>query len=99
MQSINLFLRITIRILFIIHFLSANLVYAEAKQSINIAYLTQDQKVPPPLSNLDAFIPNKGVLGAELAIDDNNTTGQFTGQQFVLKKIHRAAGWRCCRYL
>jgi ABC transporter substrate binding protein (PQQ-dependent alcohol dehydrogenase system) len=57
----------------------------KAKQAINIAYLTQEQNVPPPLSNLDSFIKNKGVIGAELGIDDNNTTGEFTGQQFNLK--------------
>jgi ABC transporter substrate binding protein (PQQ-dependent alcohol dehydrogenase system) len=50
-----------------------------------IAYLTQEQEVPPPLSNLDPFIKDKGLPGAELAIEDNNTTGQFTGQQFSLK--------------
>jgi ABC transporter substrate binding protein (PQQ-dependent alcohol dehydrogenase system) len=62
-------------------------VAATAKQGINIAYLTQEQNIPPPLSNLDAFIKNKGEIGAELGIDDNNTTGEFTGQQFNLKKI------------
>ncbi|WP_333873378.1 ABC transporter substrate-binding protein [Methylobacter sp.] len=87
MRSINLFLRVTLKFLFIIHLLSANLVYAEAKQTVNIAYFTQEQKVPPPLSNLDVFIKDKGVFGAQLAIDDNNTTGQFTKQQFVLKKF------------
>ncbi len=87
MRPINLFLQKTFKILFVIHLLSAGLVYAEAKQTVNIAYLTQELKAPPPLSNLDAFIQDKGVLGAVLAIDDNNTTGQFTGQQFVLKKF------------
>ena len=87
MRPINLFLQITIKLLLGMHLLGAGLVYAEAKQAIKIAYLTQEQKVPPPLSNLDAFIKDKGVLGAELAIADNNTTGQFTGQQFVLKKF------------
>lgn len=52
---------------------------------VSIAYLAQEQDAPPPLSNLDPFIQNKGLPGAELAIEDNNTTGQFTGQQFVLK--------------
>jgi ABC transporter substrate binding protein (PQQ-dependent alcohol dehydrogenase system) len=80
-------LRIIIKILFIIQLLTASLVYAEAKQTVNIAYLAQEQKALPPLSNLDPFIENKGVLGAELAIGDNNTTGQFTGQKFVLKKF------------
>ena len=58
-----------------------------AKQLINIAYLSQEQAVPPVLSNLDPFIADKGLLGSELAINDNNTTGQFTGQSFVLNKF------------
>jgi ABC transporter substrate binding protein (PQQ-dependent alcohol dehydrogenase system) len=52
---------------------------------VPIAYLTQEQEVPPPLSNPDPFIKDKGLPGAELAIEDNNTTGQFTGQAFTLK--------------
>lgn len=39
------------------------------------------------MSNLDPFIQDKGELGAELAIDDNNTTGQFTGQLYKLNKV------------
>lgn len=58
-----------------------------AKQIINIAFLSQEQVVPPALSNLDPFIQNKGLLGSEQAISDNNTTGQFTNQQFVLHKF------------
>ncbi|MEC4747824.1 ABC transporter substrate-binding protein [Methylomicrobium sp. Wu6] len=60
--------------------------FAKAKPTpVPIAYLTQEQEAPPPLSNPDPFIKDKGLPGAELAIEDNNTTGQFTGQQFVLK--------------
>jgi ABC transporter substrate binding protein (PQQ-dependent alcohol dehydrogenase system) len=70
-----------------IQLVSVELVYAKAKQTINIAYLSQEQKVPPPLSNLDAFIKNKGVGGAELGIDDDNTTGEFTGQHYQLSKF------------
>lgn len=58
-----------------------------AKQLVKIAYFTQQQNPPAALSNLDPFIVDKGVIGAELAISDNNTTGQFTGQQYVLQKI------------
>jgi len=87
MPSTKLFLQITVNVLFIIQFLTVGHVYAKTKQTINIAYLTQEQNVPPSLSNLDSFIKNKGVVGAELAINDNNTTGQFTGQQFTLKKF------------
>ncbi|MEQ1557377.1 MAG: ABC transporter substrate-binding protein [Methyloglobulus sp.] len=60
-------------------------VFAKGKQVINIAYLMQTQKVRPPLSSLDPIIENKGVLGAELAIEDNNTTGEYTRQAFILK--------------
>ncbi len=58
---------------------------AENNQVIDIAYLTQEKTPPPQLSNLDVFIKNKGIFGAQLAISDNNTTGQFTHQQFRLK--------------
>lgn len=61
--------------------------YAESIQTIKISYITQEQKIPAALSNLDAFIQNKGMLGAKIAIDDNNTTGQFTGQEFELNTI------------
>ena len=87
MRSINLAIRIIVNILLILQLFSVSFVYAKAKQAINIAYLTQEQNVPPPLSNLDPFIKNKGIIGAELGIDDNNTTGEFTGQQFNLKKF------------
>ncbi len=53
-------------------------------QEIHIAYLSQVQTPPAALSNLDVFIPNKGEPGAQLAITDNNTTGQFTQQNFIL---------------
>jgi ABC transporter substrate binding protein (PQQ-dependent alcohol dehydrogenase system) len=62
-------------------------VYAAAKQVVTVAYLAQEQQTPPLLSNLDPFVKNKGLPGAELAIKDNNTTGQFTGQEFVLNKF------------
>ena len=87
MQSINLPVRIIIYFLLIIPLFNVGLVHAKAKQSINIAYLTQELIEPPPLSNLDPFIKNKGVIGAELGVNDNNTTGEFTGQQFNLKKF------------
>lgn len=62
--------------------------FAKVKTTtVPIAYLTQEQEAPPPLSNLDPFIKDKGLPGAELAIEDNNTTGQFTGQQFVFKSF------------
>lgn len=35
----------------------------------------------------DPLLPKEGIQGAELGINDNNTTGQFTGQSFDLKKV------------
>lgn len=62
-------------------------VYAVHKQEINITYFTQQLKIPAALSNLDAFIVDKGLQGALLAIKDNNTTGQFTGHQYILNAV------------
>jgi len=77
------------RILFFVFFNISgfNSVQADNKVMINIAYLTQQQKIPAALSNLDPFITDKGLQGAILGIKDNNTTGQFTGQEHVLKQI------------
>ena len=72
--------------LFLMALCSTCNVYADQKQLVKIAYLSQEREVPAALSNLDAFIQNKGQLGAELAVSDNNTTGQFTGQQYELKE-------------
>jgi ABC transporter substrate binding protein (PQQ-dependent alcohol dehydrogenase system) len=62
-------------------------VFASNQQIIDIAYLTQEQALPPVLSNLDPFIKDKGLPGARLAIVDNNTTGEFTGQKFKLTEF------------
>ena len=37
-----------------------------------------------PVSPLDPELDDEGVQGARLAIEDNNATGQFLGQEFVL---------------
>ncbi|MCK5728192.1 MAG: ABC transporter substrate-binding protein [Methylococcales bacterium] len=60
---------------------------AKTKQIIKIAYFSQERVVPAALSNLDPFIQNKGVMGAKIALEENNTTGKFTGQQYQLTKI------------
>jgi ABC transporter substrate binding protein (PQQ-dependent alcohol dehydrogenase system) len=59
-----------------------------AVQLIDIAYFSQLQNPPTEtLSNLDPFVAEKGSEGAELAIKDNNTTGEFTHQKFALHKF------------
>ena len=54
--------------------------------TVEIAYLTQVVERAPPLSLLDTLPADEGLLGARLGIDDNNTTGSFTQQKFVLSE-------------
>ena len=52
---------------------------------IKIGYLRQSG-ARTAVSLLDIPATNDGVAGAKLAIDDNNTTGQFLNQHFVLEE-------------
>lgn len=54
---------------------------------INIVLVRELHDRPPPLSLLDIPPPDEGTAGAKLAIQDNNTTGRFTKQEFVLDVI------------
>jgi ABC transporter substrate binding protein (PQQ-dependent alcohol dehydrogenase system) len=54
---------------------------------IPIAYLTQQVKGLPPLSLVDQPTTDNGLMGARLGIEDNNTTGRFTKQNFVLDAV------------
>lgn len=58
-----------------------------AMETVGIGYLGRERQSPviPPYFDPDAR--DRGVQGARLAIKDNNTTGQFTRQQFVLKDV------------
>jgi ABC transporter substrate binding protein (PQQ-dependent alcohol dehydrogenase system) len=51
---------------------------------IEIGYLRLDRQ-QLTLSLIDLPAEDAGLAGARLAIDDNNTTGQFTRQRFVLE--------------
>lgn len=55
--------------------------------TLEVLFFTQAREVLPALSNLDPVITDPGLQGARLAIVDNNTTGHFTQQQFVLKEV------------
>lgn len=44
----------------------------------------------PPLSLLDLPPPDEGVAGAKLAVADNNTTGRFLNQEFILDTVQSA---------
>jgi ABC transporter substrate binding protein (PQQ-dependent alcohol dehydrogenase system) len=50
---------------------------------IRIGYLRANEP-KARLSLMDVPADNNGIAGAELAIDDNNTTGRFVGQRYTL---------------
>ena len=91
MRSTKLFFRLTLASFIVMQLVVSNSLFAKTTQKrdlgIKIAYLMQTPKVYPPLSNLDPVIENKGVMGAELAIEDNNTTGAYTKQTFSLERF------------
>jgi ABC transporter substrate binding protein (PQQ-dependent alcohol dehydrogenase system) len=67
------------------------LALAQAPAEITIGYLHR----PPAksaISLLEVPAPNDGVAGAELAIEDNNTTGKFLGQHNALAPMELREG-------
>lgn len=79
-------------IIFILVSVAINPLVAAERQSIRITFLYQEKTPQPALSHLDPFIKDLGIQGARLAIKDNNTTGQFTGQQFELHLVNVEPG-------
>src|SRR5262245_59462992 len=65
---------------------------AQTPQEIKIAYLYGVQKGRLTISILDRPPVERGLDGARLAINDNNTTGRFMGQNFVLTEVGLAEG-------
>ncbi|MEH6504460.1 MAG: ABC transporter substrate-binding protein [Cycloclasticus sp.] len=57
-----------------------------------MAFLTEQIYTPPALSNLDPVLTDEGVQGAQLGVEDNNTTGQFTGHRYQLNHVEVAPG-------
>ncbi|HTW27488.1 MAG TPA: ABC transporter substrate-binding protein [Acetobacteraceae bacterium] len=53
------------------------------QQSISIGYIRSMER-HPTISLLDREARNDGLAGAQMGLDDNNTTGRFMGQEFVL---------------
>ncbi|SDP42755.1 ABC transporter, substrate binding protein, PQQ-dependent alcohol dehydrogenase system [Filomicrobium insigne] len=53
---------------------------------IPIAYLREKRDRLPPLSLLDFRPDDDGIAGAQLAVDDNNTTGRFLKQSFRMEE-------------
>jgi ABC transporter substrate binding protein (PQQ-dependent alcohol dehydrogenase system) len=54
---------------------------------IAIVLARELRDLPPPISPLDLRPPDDGIAGARLAINDNNTTGRFLGQEFTLTVV------------
>ena len=60
--------------------------FGQEATKVKIGYLrTTEQRTTISLIELPA--PNDGLAGAELAIDDNNTTGRFLKQSFSLDDV------------
>jgi ABC transporter substrate binding protein (PQQ-dependent alcohol dehydrogenase system) len=64
----------------------ADAVLAAEPAKINIGYLRPAER-QLTLSLIDLPPEDLGLAGAELGIADNNTTGQFTGQEFTLNAV------------
>lgn len=60
-------------------------------EKINIALIRELLDRPPPLSLLDIPPADNGIAGAKLGIQDNNTTGRFMKQEFVLDVVASAS--------
>lgn len=50
-------------------------------------YLSKQYEEPPPLSLIEPILPDKGLDGARLSNQQNNLTGTFTGDKFVLDEV------------
>jgi ABC transporter substrate binding protein (PQQ-dependent alcohol dehydrogenase system) len=66
--------------------LSPSLSWAAETADIKIGYLRR-AAAKPTLSLVQTPAENDGTAGALLAIDDNNTTGRFLNQRFVLDEV------------
>ncbi len=63
---------------------------AQAADKVSIGYLQTVEKGRLTISVLDQPPKNLGLAGAEVGINDNNTTGRFTGQEFSLDDVKLA---------
>lgn len=60
---------------------------AEVKvDKLTLAYLSQEKQNPPAQPFFVPVIADQGVQGARLGVQDNNTTGRFTRQGYVLQE-------------
>lgn len=60
---------------------------AQDKLDVPILYVARDLPEVIPLSLLDEPAEKNGLLGAELGLNDNKTTGQFLGHEYSLESV------------
>jgi ABC transporter substrate binding protein (PQQ-dependent alcohol dehydrogenase system) len=63
-----------------------------AQDRIGIGYLHTYEKGRITISVLDQPPKNLGIAGAEVGINDNNTTGRFMGQEYILEDVTLVPG-------
>ncbi len=68
-------------------FLTAPAVAVDTVLTLNVAYVTRDQEKRIPLSLLDIPVEDDGLLGAQLGLKDNQTTGRFLGHEYLLYEV------------
>jgi hypothetical protein len=54
---------------------------------IDLLYIEQRIERPPVLSNLVSWPEDEGMQGAALGVNDDNTTGRFSGQLYALNSL------------
>ena len=72
--------------------MAAALPVAGATLDIKVIWLRQAEPERPVLSNLDPIPQDRGRAGAELGLQDNQTTGRFLGQTYTLEIAEVAEG-------
>ncbi|WP_375411346.1 ABC transporter substrate-binding protein [uncultured Bradyrhizobium sp.] len=66
-------------------------VLAADQVEIGVGYLSR-AGTKPTLSLVEQPAENDGVAGARLAVEDNNTTGRFLNQHFILEEVRLKEG-------
>src|SRR5690606_29022110 len=59
---------------------------AAANDQVRIGFIGLEPDGQEPVSLLDVVAEDDGLAGARLAIEDNNATGTFMGQEFILEE-------------
>jgi ABC transporter substrate binding protein (PQQ-dependent alcohol dehydrogenase system) len=77
-----------IRVFFVAAFAIALTTALPAAEPLKVAigYLSRAERIET-ISLIDLPAANNGIAGAQLAIEDNNTTGKFLGQSFSLETM------------